>query len=248
VSTGSNAGPGVDFDALCRRATSLGLAVRGAFHPEAGEFELALPAMRVGTIILLGFTGSLQWEGYLRSAEASDGLPDPLDRWSRRVIGSMAAETSAVPVYPSGVSPALPFQRLAARSEPVHRSPIGLLIHPQWGLWHAYRGALVLPDRIKLPNPVPSASPCSACATQPCLSSCPVQAFRSGTYDVDACIDHVLSAAGAECRERGCRARRACPVGAEFRYVEAQAHFHMRAFLRSARPSSFPQCAPDEVR
>jgi hypothetical protein len=248
VSATSNAGPGVDFDALCRRAISLGLAVRGAFLPEPGEFELLLPAMRVGTIILLGFTGSLQWEGYSRSAEASDGLPDPLDRWSRRVIGSMAVEATAVAVYPSGSSPALPFQRLAARSEPVHRSPIGLLIHPRWGLWHAYRGALVLPDRIRLPSLPPAASPCSACATQPCLSSCPVQAFRSGSFDVEVCIDHVLSAAGSECRERGCRARRACPVGAEFRYVEAQAHFHMRAFLRSARPSGRPERAPDDVR
>ncbi len=92
------------------------------------------------------------------------------------------------------------------------------------------------------------ASPCSACATQPCLSSCPVQAFRAGSFDIERCVDHVLSAAGFECRERGCRARRACPVGAEFRYVEAQARFHMRAFLRSARPSSSPTRAPDDVR
>jgi hypothetical protein len=75
------------------------------------------------------------------------------------------------------------------------------------------------------------------------LSSCPVQAFRSGSFDVEVCIGHVLSAAGSECRERGCRARRACPVGAEFRYAEAQARFHMRAFLRSARPSSPPERA-----
>jgi hypothetical protein len=248
MSASSNAGPGVDFDALCRRAESLGLAVRGALHPEPGEFEVFLPAMRVGTLILLGFTGSVQWEGFLRSVEASDGLPDPLDRWSRRVIGSLAAEFSAAALYPSGSSPAPPFQRLAARSEPVHRSPIGLLIHPRWGLWHAYRGALVLPDRIRLPSLAPAASPCSACATQPCLSSCPVQAFRSGSFDIEQCVDHVLSAAGFECRERGCRARRACPVGAEFRYVEAQARFHMRAFLRSAEASSSPERVPHDVR
>jgi hypothetical protein len=114
--------------------------------------------------------------------------------------------------------------------------------------WHAYRGALVLPDRIRLPRPAPAESPCSACATRPCLSSCPVQAFRSGSFDLELCVDHVLSAAGSECRERGCRARRACPVGAEFRYVEAQARFHMRAFLRSARPSGSPERAPDDLR
>jgi hypothetical protein len=247
VNASSNAGPDVDFDALCRCANSRGLAVRGAFHPEPGEFDLLVPAVRAATIILLGFTGSLQWEGYLKSAEASDGLPDPLDRWSRRVIGSMASELCAVAVYPSGASPALPFQRLATRSEAVHRSPIGLLIHPHWGLWHAYRGALLLRDRISLPSLAPATSPCSACATQPCLSSCPVQAFRPGSFDVEVCIDHILSAAGSECRERGCRARRACPVGAEFRYTEKQAQFHMHAFLRSARPVSSCEWAPDGV-
>jgi hypothetical protein len=236
VSGTSNAGPSPTFNELCRRANSLGLAVRGAFHPDPREFDPLLSAVSVATIVLLGFTGSVQWESYKCSAEAGDGLPHPLDRWSRRIIGSLASELGAVDVYPSGPPPPIPFQRLAARSEPVHQSPIGLLIHPDWGLWHAYRGALVLPDRIELPTVAPSGHPCTGCAAKPCLSSCPVQAFRAGSFDVAACVDHVLSAAGSDCRNRGCRARRACPVGAEFSYVEDQARFHMRAFLRSVRP------------
>jgi len=223
------------FDVLCRRAHSLGLAVRGGFHPEAGEFDELLPATGVGTIVLLGFTGRMQWELFKCSGEAGDGLPNPLDRWSRRVVGSLAHELGALDVYPNGAPLPLPFQRFAARSEPVHQSPIGLLIHPKWGLWHAYRGALVLPGRIELPARAPSDHPCAGCAVKPCLSACPVQAFRPGSFDVDYCVNHVLSAAGSECRERGCRARRACPVGAEFRYVEEQARFHMHAFLRSVR-------------
>lgn len=90
-----------------------------------------------------------------------------------------------------------------SRSEPVHQSPIGLLIHPEWGLWHAYRGALALPDRIELPTLAQSVLPCSSCARKPCLSSCPVQAFRPGSFDVEACVDFVLSAAGSDCREHG---------------------------------------------
>jgi hypothetical protein len=224
------------FDELCRRAVSLGQAVRGGFHPYPGEFEQLLPAVRAGTIVLLGFTGSAQWEFYKCSAEAGDGLPHPLDRWSRRIIGLLASESGAVDIYPSGPPPQLPFQRLAARSGSVHQSPIGLLIHPEVGLWHAYRGALVLPDRIELPTVAPSVSPCAGCAAKPCLASCPAQAFHSGSFDLEACANHVLSPAGSDCRDRGCRARRACPVGTEFRYVEEQAQFHMAAFLRSVRP------------
>jgi hypothetical protein len=227
--------PAMIFDALSRRAESLGLAVRGAFHPEPQEFDQLLPAAPVGTIVLLGFTGGVQWDLYRCSAEASDGLPHPLDRWSRRVIGALASELGGAGLYPNGPPPQLPFQRLAARSEPVHQSPIGLLIHPEWGLWHAYRGALALPGRIELPTPVPSVHPCAGCAVKPCLTSCPVKAFGSGSFDVEACVDFVLSAAGSDCRERGCRARRACPVGSLYRYGPDQAQFHMRAFLRSVR-------------
>src|SRR5947209_14710922 len=102
VSSTSNVISAVSFDALCERAKSGGLAVRGAFHPEPREFEALLPGVRAETIILLGFTGSLQWQDYRSSVEANDGLPDPLDRWSRRIIGALAADLGGLALYPSG--------------------------------------------------------------------------------------------------------------------------------------------------
>jgi hypothetical protein len=228
------------FDQLSRRAADAGLAVRGAFLPDPGEFDG--PFSAPGAVVLLGFIGGLQWNSFACSAEARDGLPHPLDRWSRRVIGSLAREFEAVDVYPSGIPAApLPFQRLARRCEPVHPSPIGLLIHPRWGLWHAYRGALLLRARIELPAPpasappapTPGLAPCASCRSQPCLSSCPVGAFRADAFDLRVCVEHVRSEKGRECRERGCRARRACPVGVEFQYGEHQARFHMQAFIDS---------------
>jgi hypothetical protein len=231
IQDSSSARPLASFDAICHRTSSLGLAVRGALHPAPGEFARQLPGVIAATIVLLGFTGSEQWEHFRRSAEAKDSLPHPLDRWSRRVIGALGQEFGAADAYPHGEHYQLPFQRLALRSEPVHQSPIGLLIHPHWGLWHAYRGALVFTHRIELPAVVPSVHPCSACATRPCLSGCPVDAFRPGSFDVQACTDHVRSGAGSACRDGGCLARRACPVGTGSRYHEDQMRFHMRAFL-----------------
>jgi len=223
------------FDELCRRMAALGLAVRGAFHPEPHELDCELPpSLAEGTLILLGFTGSVQWHVFAQSVEAHDGLPHPLDRWSRRIIEPVAREFEALAFYPSGM-PQLPFQRLAARCEPVHSSPIGLLIHARWGLWHAYRAALLLRERIDVPAVMPSAHPCVSCTAKPCLSACPAGAFSSKGFNVAACTKHVRSEAGADCRELGCRARRACPIGAEFRYVGDQAHFHMEAFLSSVQ-------------
>jgi hypothetical protein len=220
------------FEQLCERAEAAGLAVRGAFHPGPEEFAAALSGALASTVVLLGFTGGVQWPVFRDSAEAQDGLPHPLDRWSRRTIGSLARALGARDFYPSGTpaSP-LPFQRLAARCEPVHPSPIGLSIHPKWGLWHAYRGGLLFEERLELPLLVRSAPPCEGCRMKPCLSGCPVHAFEPGRFDVKACVEHVSSAAGTECRDHGCLARRACPVGAEFTYPADQSRFHLHAFL-----------------
>jgi ferredoxin len=221
--------------ALTQRAQAQGLAVRGALHLQAGEFEGLAPAFQVRTLVLLGFTGGDQWEHFERSAEAADGMPDPLDRWSRRVIGLLAREFLAQDFYPNGSTPQLPFQRLAARCEPVHPSPIGLLIHERWGLWHAYRGALGLRETLVLPAQSPPPNTCTSCAAKPCLSGCPVNAFDGGGFDVKVCVGHVGTTVGTECRERGCLARRACPVGADHRYSVRQQRFHMQAFLRATQ-------------
>jgi hypothetical protein len=232
----------LDLDQLRRRAALRGLAVRGAFHPESGELGVLPGVPGRGTVVLLRFTGGEQWSAFQESVEMRDGLPHPLDRWSRRLIGRLASELGAADVYPSG-SPAspLPFQRLARRGEPVYPSPIGILIHETYGLWHAYRGALLLREKIPLPPASSSSprqgSPCERCRDRPCLSACPVHAFKDATLQVEVCVGHVLSAAGTECRENGCLARRACPVGPQFRYAAQQARFHMSAFLTAVGDS-----------
>jgi hypothetical protein len=105
----------------------------------------------VGTLVLLGWTGGRQWPVFVVSREATDGEPHPLDRWTRRLIDTAASELGAMAFYPFGGPPYHDFQRWALRAEPVARSPIGLLIHPDWGLWHAYRGALGFRERLALP-------------------------------------------------------------------------------------------------
>jgi hypothetical protein len=189
----------------------------------------------VGTLILAGLIGSAQWPGFAASREARDGAPDSLDRWSRRLIDGLAAELGAAALYPFGGPPYHPFQRWARRAEPVHPSPLGMLIHPDWGLWHSYRGALAFRERLAMLPPDTRPSPCLACAAKPCLSACPVDAFTLAGYDVPACVAHIAAPAGRDCLEEGCRARRACPIGVRHRYDAAQAGFHMRAFLRAHR-------------
>ncbi|TWB64431.1 4Fe-4S dicluster domain-containing protein [Nitrospirillum viridazoti] len=217
-----------------RSWASLGLAFRGAFHPgpEDGAPVFADGApMR--TIVLLGWTGGDQWPLFAVSPEAGDGLPDPLNRWSKRLIDGTAIELGAAALYPFGGPPWLDFQSWALKAEPVHRSPLGLLIHPEWGLWHSYRGALGFRQRLELPARISEPHPCDHCVGRPCLSACPVSAFAEGRpYDYLACRGH-LEGAGEDCRSHACAARRACPVAADKHYSEPQATFHIRALLGS---------------
>ena len=207
-----------------------GLVPRGALRLDESERRGSLAGVR--TIVLAGMAGRDGWSAFAASPEAGDGLGDPLDRWSRRVIGSIARELGASAFFPFGGPPWLPFQQWARRAEPVHASPIGILIHPRYGLWHAYRGALGFSAALAVPALKPVPSPCDSCSGRWCLKACPVGAFSGSGYDVAACVAHVKSPAGADCMGLGCRARRACPVGAEHAYEPEQANFHMRAFLK----------------
>jgi len=212
------------------------MAARGGFHPVPGDrvpdFADGAP---VATVVLLGWTGGRQWSAFSASSEAMDGQSHPLDRWSRRLIDSATAALGAMALYPFGGPPHHDFQSWALRSEPVTRSPIGLLIHPQWGLWHAYRGALGFRRRLTLTQVENRPSPCKICADRPCLSSCPVAAFSEQGYDVAACSRYLTEPAGATCLARSCAARRACPIRPKEPYSPAQSAFHMQAFMRARR-------------
>ena len=207
-----------------------GLVPRGAFKLEDGERVGELADMR--TIVLAGMVGREGWNAFAASPEASDGFAEPLDRWSRRLIESLARELGGRALFPFGGPPFLPFRRWAQRAESVHSSPIGLLIHPYYGLWHAYRGAIGFPEEFAVPEPALAPSPCETCSGRWCLKTCPVGAFSGAGYDVAACAGHLRRPAGGDCMAFGCRARRACPVGAEHAYGPEQASFLMRAFLR----------------
>ena len=182
-----------------------------------------------GACILLG-AGSDLWPIFQASDEALDGLADPLDRWSKRVIGDLAKTHSGVAKFPSDGPPYLPFIQWAKNSGRFWQSPTGMLIHDEAGLMISIRGAIFLPG-VSVTAPT-GPSPCESCTEKPCLTACPVSALSgSAPYDVPACKSHIRSDAGAACMSDGCLTRRACPVSQSFGRDPAQSSFHMRAFV-----------------
>jgi len=210
-----------------------GLILRGGFRFTDGETAPAGPlGAAAKSVLLVGQAGAASWPHFQRwLGEQARDIANPLDTWSREVIGTVAIEFGARAVSPSD-RPYLPFQQWAMRAEGLKPSPLGILMHPTYGLWHAYRGALLFEDEIPLPDAHEAIHLCDICVEKPCLKSCPVDAYSGQGFAHEACLGHVRSPLGAPCRSGGCLDRNACPYGTSFRYpLEVQA-FHMAAFAR----------------
>ena len=212
---------------------AFGLHLRGILRPDAEEAELL--KVEVGSevsIALVGNIGSSYWPVFSQSSEYRDGQPDALDRWSRRVAQRVAEVFQARAIFPFEGPPYYPFLQWAKRADALSQSPLGLMIHPQYGLWHSYRFALLISQsHLPVQQNTSVAGPCRKCEAQPCLQGCPVDAFSAEGYDVGRCAAYLKQTRDALCHQQGCLARLACPVGETYRYESAQHTFHLRAFL-----------------
>jgi len=206
-----------------------GIFVRSIVNFSAGDGPLLADGSHAASVVLLGNVGSSIWAAFSKWREAYSG-PDPLDTWSKSLIRPLAKSLEAAAYFPSD-PPWQPFQQWAVKAEGLQPSPLGILIHPKYGLWHGYRGALGFP--FALANElVPEERPCDHCPEKPCLTACPVDAISLSGFDVGPCRSHLESNAGqAGCMETGCLARNACPVGASYRYETAELRFHMQALF-----------------
>lgn len=210
--------------ALTARLEAERLEILGGFAVEPEEE--GFPA-GTRTLLLLGPREPGFWAHLTAQPEWGD--PDPVDRWSRRVIGRIACDLGAKALFPFGGPPWHPFYRWALRTGRVWDSPVRLLVHAGQGLLVSFRGALALREVVDLPPA--GTKPCEGCAA-PCLAACPAGALGAGGYDVPACHAWLDRAEGAECMAGGCLVRRACPVSQSYARLPEQSAYHMGQFHR----------------
>ncbi len=203
-----------------------GLVCVGAFHPRKGD---GVPG-GANTLVLIGNAGPGMWKAFNAKREND---PNPLDAWTRRVLNKVAGDLGAKALLLPFEKPYLPFAQWAELAGAGRPSPIGILIHPMFGLWRAYRGALAFEEKLDLPPQAAWLNPCESCKDKPCLSACPVDALNATGFDKNICIDYLAAPDGGECLSSGCLSRLACPVGLEYRHSPSQTRFHMEAFMNN---------------
>ena len=222
---------------LYESLTRHGFYVAGAFELLSVDCDDDNQQLAGQIGLLIGNAGPSMWRVFSQSDEIHDGNPDSMNRWTRRVVDVVAEEYDLAALYPFG-DVVWPFQQFAQRSIGIKSSPLGIVIHPEFGLWHAFRAVLVfgsenpLHDEVQKLIQVPQSliHPCDTCIDKPCLSSCPVSAFSSDGLDIKSCYSHLDKGLEPDCVSLGCRARDACPVGRDYRYDDAQVQFHMKSY------------------
>jgi len=193
----------------------------------AGGLHEGLPE-GLQTVVLISPAEPGFWPHFNASPEWRDGNPDPIDRWSRRIVSDVAGHVGARALFPFGGPPWQPFYQWAVGSGHASVSPVHLLVGAESGLFASYRGALGFAERLRLPLPKPS--PCNSCAAQPCLSACPAGALTAQGYDLPRCHAFLDTKDGGDCMNNGCAVRRACPVSLSYARLTEQSAYHMRHF------------------
>ncbi|MDP7546157.1 MAG: hypothetical protein QGF20_02600 [Alphaproteobacteria bacterium] len=212
-----------------------GFICRGGFKPSLDDAVPEITAESEAVVVIVGNAGSAMWPLFDAASGAARRreTQNPLNDWTAEIMRPIAGKLGARVYFPFD-RPYHPFQRWAMKADSVWQSPLGPLIHPLYGLWHAYRAALVFEPGFTLPMRPAAENPCESCADKKCLTVCPVDAYEAGRYDVPACVAHIATAKGKCCIDLHCLARRACPIGRDMVYLRPHAEFHMSKFLANA--------------
>lgn len=184
-------------------------------------------------LILIAHAGTAFWQALTQNhPQLLDENANPVDTYTRNTVDTFFKETLQTRRYDILYPGRLPLdlQALGTQAGWHHPSPFWVGVNNRYGSWFAYR-ALILADSNFAPTtPWAEPSPCTSCATQPCISACPAQALQDGQLNLERCLNHRRQPESS-CRYQ-CLARNACPVGSEHRYDATQMQHHYAASLK----------------
>ncbi|MGH7949949.1 MAG: hypothetical protein ACREQF_12035 [Candidatus Binataceae bacterium] len=193
------------------------------------------------SIVVIGNGGGAFWRAASRHAETHPGWwtrDNPLDDFTRDAIEGAVVRAADSPVrviYPfMGDAPTLNFVELAKAAGLAGPTILGVVAHPVFGPWIAFRAALLFDVSLDSPGDAREFDPCPTCTARTCIAACPVSAVAYSTgWDLVKCATHRVENE-ADCAPR-CHARVACVLGPEHRYPDDEFAYHQMRALGSMR-------------
>lgn len=188
-------------------------------------------------LLLIGHGGRRLWEEIQhRDQPTEDPFDDISVALTRQFLRDYLGDPPVHFIYPETAIP-LPLQQLGMLAGWHHPSPLGVGINGVYGLWFAYRAAVLTTDVLMPTLPMNEASPCETCVERPCITACPADAVSTaGNFQAGACFSQRLMA-DSSCGDR-CHSRLACPYFVEHRYSDEQMGYHYGLSLASIRKYS----------
>jgi epoxyqueuosine reductase len=239
------------LDNIRRQARAAGFNMVGAIPcarytdiVSTGAAAIAGLAPAARSIVVIGNGGRTLWNALRKHSDLHPewrNRRDPIDDYTVATIERMVVE----PLKQQGlnVKAAYPFMRdkiqldfmtlgrLAGLGAP---SILGVLIHPVYGPWIAFRAALLIDLELAQLGEAAGFEPCPECTDRPCIKACPPRAigFPNG-WDIPRCTTHRVEVE-TDCATR-CHARAGCVIGPEHRYSDEQLAYHQKRALAAMR-------------
>ena len=209
------------------------------------QYRVSSIAPGMQSIIVIGNGGGDFWKAFKQHAETNRDWTErehPLDDFTRLVIDRdvvpvlVASVAEHRIVYPFiGDGPTLSFMAAGKAAGLAGPSLLGVMVHPAYGPWIAFRAAILINETIDAPGEALGFDPCPTCEVRSCVSACPAGAVSVDKgWDIPKCLTHRVEIE-ADCASR-CHARAGCVLGPEHRYPDDELAYHQMRALRAMRP------------
>jgi epoxyqueuosine reductase len=209
------------------------------------EYRAATIAPATKSVIVIGNGGGAFWKAFKRHTDEHSGWTardNPLDDFTRFVIEREVApaitqrgiaHTIIYPFISNG--PTLNFMEAGKAAGLSGPSILGVVVHPVYGPWIAFRAAILSSESIDAPGEAYRFDPCPSCIPRTCITACPVEAVSAPNgWDIPKCLTHRVEVE-PDCASR-CHARAGCVLGPEHRYPDDELAYHQMRALRAMRP------------
>ncbi len=218
------------------------LSAERANEAMAGPLKVHNLMPGAGSVVMIGNYGGRMWEILQADMEADpskyDGHRDPVDDLSAEAIEAAVEELAgsglrARAVYPWRQEACgwLPFQSWAPACGFGKMGLVGVVVHPEYGPWLSFRGAIILDAELEPDPPLEDFEPCAGCEA-PCIEECPAGAVSREGCNVQKCLGARLFDSRCEMR---CAAREACVYGGEYRFSREQITYHSFTGIQKIR-------------